>query len=75
MVQAGLGVTVLPRLCRHQSPPEIVFLPLDDEAAERTVGWIRTDERKLLPATRHLIEELKRAIERRSIELDYVMLS
>jgi LysR family transcriptional regulator, carnitine catabolism transcriptional activator len=75
MVQAGLGVTVLPRLCRHQSSPEVVFLPLDDEMAERMLGWIRTDERALLPATHHLIAELKQVIDRRSVDLDYVVLS
>ena len=74
MVQAGLGVTVLPRLCRHQSGPDVVFLPLADETAERTLGWIRTDERDLLPATRHLLDQLKQVIERRSSDLDYVML-
>jgi DNA-binding transcriptional LysR family regulator len=75
MVQAGLGVTVLPRLCRHQSSPEVVFLPLDDEMAVRTLGWIKTDEHNLLPASYHLIVELKKIIDRRSVELDYVVLS
>jgi LysR family transcriptional regulator, carnitine catabolism transcriptional activator len=75
MVQAGLGVTVLPRLCRHQSSPEVLFQPLDDETAERILGWIKTDERALLPATHYLIAELKQVIDRRSVDLDYVVLS
>lgn len=75
MVQAGLGVTVLPRLCRHQSSADVVFLSLDDATAERTVGWIRTEERALLPATHQLIAELKHIIDRRSVDLDYVVSS
>ncbi len=51
----------------------MAFLPLDDETAERTLGWIRTDERDLLPATRHLIAEVKRIVERRATGLDDVM--
>ena len=74
MVQAGLGVSVLPRLCRHQAGPDLVFLPLADEKAERTLGWTRREERDLLPATRHLIEALKRIVERRAVDLDYDVL-
>lgn len=73
MVQAGLGVTVLPRLCRHQSGSTVAFLPLEDRQAERTVGWIRTTERDPLPATRHLIDALKDVIRRRSTDLDYTL--
>ncbi len=73
MVEAGLGITVLPRLCRHQSSAAITFLPLDDSAAERTVGWIRTSERDPLPASYHLVQELKQVIQRRSADMDSIM--
>ena len=73
MVDAGIGVTVLPRLCRHQSNKDIAFLPLKDKTAERTVGWIRKGDGALLPATYHLVKELKDVIKRRSVDMDYIV--
>ena len=63
MVEAGLGVTILPRLCRWKSSRELCFLPLADPGVSRTVGWIARQGRSLQPATAnllHCIRELTR---------------
>ena len=55
MVEAGLGVTILPRLCRWQCSRELCFMPLADAAVSRTVGWIAREGRALQPATAKLL--------------------
>ena len=55
MVEAGLGVTILPRLCRWQCSRELCFMPLADGAVSRTVGWIAREGRALQPATAKLL--------------------
>ncbi|MCK0196240.1 LysR family transcriptional regulator [Ancylobacter sp. 6x-1] len=54
MIRAGLGVSILPRLCRP-ADAEIAFLPLADAACARTLGWIARADRKLQPAAARLV--------------------
>jgi DNA-binding transcriptional LysR family regulator len=56
MVEAGLGVTILPRLCRWKCSYAVRFVPLADPRATRTVGWIARAGRALQPATQRLLE-------------------
>ena len=55
MVEAGLGVTILPRLCRWKCSHQLRFLPLADAGVSRTVGWIAKEGRSLQPATAKLL--------------------
>ena len=55
MVEAGLGVTILPRLCRWKCSHGVRFLPLDDARVSRAVGWIAKEGRSLQPATVQLL--------------------
>lgn len=56
MVEAGLGVTILPRLCRWKCSHAVRFLPLADPRSSRTVGWIAKEGRNLQPASLKFIE-------------------
>jgi DNA-binding transcriptional LysR family regulator len=56
MVEAGLGVTILPRLCRWKCSSAVRFVPLADARAARTVGWIARTGHALQPATRRLLD-------------------
>jgi len=56
MVEAGLGVTILPRLCRWKCNYAVRFVPLADARATRTVGWIARAGRALQPATQRLLD-------------------
>jgi LysR family transcriptional regulator, carnitine catabolism transcriptional activator len=56
MVEAGLGVTILPRLCRWKSSPAVAFVPLADARASRTVGWIIKSGRALSAPARRLLD-------------------
>ncbi len=69
MVRAGIGVTVLPRLCRLQSPDAVTFVPLADRGALRVVGWISRDDRRLQPATETLLDTVRQVIRNRAHEL------
>jgi DNA-binding transcriptional LysR family regulator len=51
MVEARLGVTILPRLCRWKSSHDVRFVPLADPRSSRTVGWIAKEGRNLQPAS------------------------
>jgi LysR family transcriptional regulator, carnitine catabolism transcriptional activator len=55
MVEAGLGVTILPRMCRWQCSDQLRFLPLADAGVSRTVGWIAREGRAPQPATAKLL--------------------
>ncbi len=59
MVEAGLGVTILPRLCRWHGSRDLRFLPLADAAVSRTVGWIAREGRALQPATAKLLDSIR----------------
>ncbi|MDQ0469227.1 LysR family transcriptional regulator [Labrys wisconsinensis] len=73
MVRAGLGVSVLPRLCRTAGDAQIRFLPLEDPAAERTLGCIVAAERLLQPATERLLDAVRAVMAQRADELGYAI--
>lgn len=75
MVNAGIGITVLPRLCRVQSPAGISFVPVNDRRAQRVVGVLSREDRRFIPATRRLMDVIVSVMEERSAELDYELLS
>jgi LysR family transcriptional regulator, carnitine catabolism transcriptional activator len=56
MVEAGLGVTILPRLCGWKCGYAVHFMPLADPRASRTVGWVARACRALQPAARQFLE-------------------
>lgn len=71
MVRAGLGISVLPHLCRPLHDPDIVFKPIKEKSAQRTVGWVVALDRKLQPATEHLLNSVKQIIKRGSLKYEY----
>jgi LysR family transcriptional regulator, carnitine catabolism transcriptional activator len=71
MVEAGIGITVLPRLCRPQAPLDVSFLPVSDDKAQRVVGLLARADRAYIPATRRLIEAMLDVIAERADELAY----
>src|ERR1700722_11923190 len=71
MVEAGLGVTILPRLCRGQCSDQLRFLPLADAGVSRTVGWIAREGRALQPATMKLLNCIRELTRECAKEFDY----
>lgn len=69
LVRQKVGVTVLPRLSRLQSGPEIVFLPLADAQARRTVCEIHRSDRRMSRNAQLFVTSLKSIIARRKTEL------
>lgn len=55
LVRSGVGITILPRLCRVQATDDLRFLPLEDPGAVRVLGMITRRGRRLSPATERLI--------------------
>jgi DNA-binding transcriptional LysR family regulator len=74
MVEAGLGVTILPRLCRWKCSYAVRFVPLADARATRTVGWIAQSGRALQPATRLLLDCVRELTQECEKEFGYVAL-
>lgn len=62
MVAAGIGATVLPRMCRWKCDPYIRFLPIADTRASRTVGLLTKEKRSLQPATNILLDQLRQLV-------------
>lgn len=59
LVEAGLGIAVVPRLAMPLEPhPTLVSVPLVDPVIERTVGLVRRRGRILSPAAQQLYELL-----------------
>lgn len=73
MVEAGLGVTILPRLCRWKCGQAVRFVPLADARANRTVGWIARAGRALQPATRRLLDCVRDLTRECEKEFGYVV--
>lgn len=71
MVNAGLGVTVLPRLCRQSSQSNLRFLPVADPKAFRRLSIVTLSKRSLLPASRRFLAIVLQIIAERSDELGY----
>jgi len=74
MVEAGLGVTILPRLCRWKCGYAVSFVPLADPRASRTVGWIARTGRTLQPAARQVVECIRRETKAGAKEFGYAAL-
>lgn len=66
MVEAGLGIAVVPRLSMPMGKhPTLVSIPLVDPSVERTVGLIRRRGRELSPSARHLYQMIEQTWPRR----------
>lgn len=63
VVQAGVGVTILPELSRLQAGDQIRFLPIDDPDSLRTVYILSRSDRKLSPAAECFAEIVKSTVE------------
>jgi LysR family carnitine catabolism transcriptional activator len=74
MVEAGLGVTILPRLCRWKCGYAVSFVPLADPRASRAVGWIARAGRALQPAVRQVLDCIKRETSEGAREFGYAAL-
>jgi LysR family transcriptional regulator, carnitine catabolism transcriptional activator len=74
MVEAGLGVTILPRLCRWKCGYAVSFVPLADPRASRAVGWIARARRALQPAVRQVLDCIKRETSEGAREFGYTAL-
>jgi DNA-binding transcriptional LysR family regulator len=72
MVEAGLGVTILPRLCRWKCGYAVRFLPLADARVNRTVGWVTQEGRTLQPAAQRLLNSVRAVTRECAKELGYV---
>lgn len=62
VVQAGIGVTVLPTLSRLQGNDSLSFLPIADRNAKRTVYMLTHADRSLSPAAHHFAITIKSVI-------------
>jgi DNA-binding transcriptional LysR family regulator len=59
LVEAGLGIAVVPRLAMPLEPdPKLVSIPLAEPTIERTVGLVRKRGRVLSPAAQQLYDLL-----------------
>ena len=66
MVEAGLGIAVVPRLSMPMGKhPTLVSIPLADPSVERTVGLIRRRGRELSPSARQLYQMIEQTWPRR----------
>jgi DNA-binding transcriptional LysR family regulator len=66
MVEAGLGIAVVPRLSMPMGKhPTLISIPLVDPGVERTVGLIRRRGRELSPSARQLYQMIEQTWPRR----------
>ncbi|WP_342642361.1 LysR family transcriptional regulator [Rhodoligotrophos ferricapiens] len=73
-LRQGLGVSVLPRLCRVQGAEGLRFLPVADPTAYRIVGLLSKKERRQLPGTRRFASAIYDVIHEQAQVLDYELL-
>mgnify|MGYP001194423289 CR=1 FL=1 len=73
-IREGLGVSVLPRLCKVHGAEGLAFLPTDDRNAVRVVGMLSKRGRRQLPGTVALAAAVKAVIRERAAELRYELL-
>lgn len=66
LVQAGVGLTILPALSRHQISDNLRFLPIADQNAKRTVYLLRNSDRALSPAAQLFASVIKSVIAERA---------
>ena len=62
MIRAGMGSCVMPNLSRSLMPAGVVFLPIADPAAHRTLGAMWRRGRRLSPATLLLLDRVRRTV-------------
>ena len=74
MVEAGLGVTILPRLGRWKCSCAVSFVPLADPRASRTVGWIARAGRPLQPTAQLILKCIRSETNARAKEFGYAAL-
>ncbi|WP_170984284.1 LysR family transcriptional regulator [Rhodoligotrophos defluvii] len=74
-LRQGLGVSVLPRLCRVQGAEGLRFLPVEDPTAFRVVGLLSKKDRRQLPGTRHFANAVYEVIQEQAGIYDYELLS
>lgn len=66
LVQAGIGLTILPTLSRFQGGDNLRFLPIADQNAKRTVYLLRNSERALSPAAQLFASVIRSVIAKRA---------
>ena len=69
-VQAGIGVTVLPRLIGYSTTSKVRFLPLADKNAYRTVYTIQRKGRPTSAITARFLLLLREILKRRRLDFD-----
>jgi LysR family carnitine catabolism transcriptional activator len=74
LVRCGLGISVLPRLCRYGARG-VRFIPAQDPAAFRLVGMMTKRDRPQLPLTQRLAEAMRQVIRARAEELQYELVT
>ena len=62
MVEAGLGLTVLPELVTRRSGRRIAFVPLEDPPVHRQLHLVRRRHETQSPATRAFADTLRRSV-------------
>jgi len=65
LVQAGVGLTILPTLSRFHGSDNLRFLPIADRNAKRTVYLLTNSERVLSPAAQLFAQTIKAVIAER----------
>lgn len=60
LVRAGVGITVLPRMVVDVSDPTLVFLPVADKAARRSIDVLKRAHTSLAPAAEIFEQALRR---------------
>lgn len=74
LVRRGIGVSVLPRLCRYGTRG-VRFIPAKDPAAFRLVGMMTKRDRPHLPLTLQLAEAVRQVIRNRAEEFQYELVT
>jgi len=63
MLEAGVGITTLPRLAFPQEHQRLRFIPLADPHVERQIGLLRRAGQSLSPAAQAMESFIRRAFE------------
>ncbi|VDC33605.1 LysR family transcriptional regulator [Pseudogemmobacter humi] len=70
MVRENVGISVLPRLCRHGTSG-LSFIPVDDPTAFRVVGMLSRRNRPQQRATRNFAAFMREVVRERAERLEY----
>jgi len=74
MVRVGVGITVLPRLCRLQGEAGLCFVPVEDPEAVRVLSLITRAGRAQPPGSMRLASAVLEVARARETELSYKLL-